>query len=189
MRHVLLLILLLTAGLATAEVYRRVDADGNVEFSDTPTDGAEVVELKEPTIVPGSPVKQVGEEATPQPSGEAYAPYESITVVAPVDDDTLRNQASVGVDVLMVPELLVSLGHRVQLYVDGEPFGAPSGSPHFLLPAVNRGTHQLAAAVLGPDGAELIRSPTSTFHMLKISVANPKTGQPGGIRPSTKPAK
>ncbi len=188
MRHVLLLILLLTAGVAMAEVYRRVDADGNVEFSDTPTDGAEVVQLKEPTIVPGSPVKQAGEEAAPQPSGEAYAPYESISVVAPVDDDTLRNQASVGVDVLTVPELLVSLGHRVQLYVDGEPFGSPSGSPHFLLPAVDRGTHQLAAAVLDRDGAELIRSTTSTFHLLKNSVANPKTGQPGGIRPPAKSA-
>lgn len=191
MRLLLSLLLLSLSLAAPAEVYRRVDAQGNVEFSDTPTEGAEVVQLKETTVIPGAPVPAAGGavDAAAKPANEAYAPYQSIAVVAPANEETLRNQETVGVDVEISPELLNSLGHRVQLYLDGVAYGQPASSPHFTLTSVDRGTHQLSAAVLDPGGSELFRSATTVFHMHKTAVADPKTGRTGGIRPASPPAK
>ncbi len=98
-------------------------------------------------------------------------------MVAPADDETLRDQQSVAVDVETEPGLMTTLGHRVQLYVNGAPFGEPTDSPHFVLPGMARGSHQLAAAVVDVGGAELIRSTATVFHFHKTSVADPKTGK------------
>ena len=177
-RLALLIVSLLVCALAQAEVYRWKDAQGNVVFSDTPQDGAEVVELGPTTVVPGEPVTQDANAPTESEAQPAQATsYQSITVVAPVDEETLRDQQAVAVDVAVEPGLMTELGHRVQLYVDGAAFGDASDSPHFVLPGMARGSHQLAAAVIDAHGSELIRSTASVFHLHKTSVADPKTGK------------
>ena len=160
-----------------AEVYRWKDAQGNVFFSDVPHEGAEIIQLGPTTIVPGQ--TEPNDEAEPEvpPVAENPSAYASIAVVAPSQEETLRDQQSVAVDVMIVPELQVGLGHRVQLYMDGAPFGGPSTTAHFVLPGAERGSHQLAAAVIDEGGAELIRSATAVFHLLKTSVADKKTGK------------
>ena len=179
MVRLLVLLLALTAALqAQAEVYRWKDAQGNVFFSDTPHAGAEIIKLGPTTIIPGqAEPKDQAEPETPASVTEV-SDYESITVIAPGEEETLRDQQTVAVEVLVVPELQVGFGHQVQLYVDGEPFGEPSTFTNFAVPSTQRGSHQLAAAVLDQVGAELIRSSTTVFHLQKISVADKKTGKP-----------
>ena len=186
MTRLLVFMLLLTAALPVpAEVYRWKDAQGNVFFSDTPNEGAEIIQLRPTTIVPGqTETKDQNEPETPPIAANPSA-YESIEVVAPGQDESLRDQQSVAVDVAIVPELQVSFGHRVQLYMDGAPFGEPSASSQFVVPSTERGSHQLAAAVLDQDGRELIRSGTAVFHLQKISIADKKTGK---SRPPILPA-
>ena len=174
--RLLFLLLLCVTLVARAEVYRWKDAQGNVIFSDTPHEGAEIIEIGPTTVVPGEPVEKTGEQPAAVKPDDPN-PYQSIAVVAPSDDATLRDQQSVGVDVTTVPELLASLGHKIQLYVDGTAFGGPSSSPHFVLPEADRGSHQLAAAVIDAAGRELIRSTATVFHLHKTSVADPKTGK------------
>jgi len=174
------LLLLFVLGLTAvqAEVYRWKDADGNVIFSDTPHDGAEIIELGPTTVVPGEPVvKDANQAAAAEAEPAQSTSYQSITVVAPADDETLRDQQAVGVDVVTEPGLMTELGHRVRLYVDGNAYGEPTDSPHFVLPGVARGSHQLAAAVVDAGGTELIRSTSSVFHLHKTSVADPRTGK------------
>ena len=180
----LLLLALATVFAAQAEVYRWKDAQGNVVFSDTPHAGAEIINIGPTTVIPGAPVKN--EVAEPQVTTEAQAPvsYESIAVLAPGEDENLRDQQSIAVDVALSPELQITFGHRLQLFMDGAPLGAPSQSAHFVLPGTARGTHQLAAAVLDQAGAELIRSTATVFHLHKSSVVDAKTGKP---RPPTLP--
>lgn len=180
-RLTLLLLLVATCGAAPAEVYRWKDADGNVIFSDKPHDGAQIIELGPTTVIPGEPVAKddAPDASAPIPAAEPGA-YQHIAVVAPSDDETLRNQQAVAVDVTIEPPLQTELGHRVQLYMDGAAYGEPSGSPHFVLPEAERGSHQLAAAVVDANDTELIRSTAIVFHLHKTSVADPKTGKPGG---------
>ena len=179
MVRLLVLLLALTTVLhAQAEVYRWKDAEGNVSFSDTPHAGAEIIKLGPTTIIPRqSEPKDQAEPETPASVTEESA-YESIAVIAPGQEETLRDQQEVAVEVLVVPELQVGFGHQVQLYVDGEPFGEPSTFTSFTVPSTRRGSHQLAAAVLDQGRAELIRSSTTVFYLQKISVANKKTGKP-----------
>lgn len=179
MTRLTLLLLLLVPFVSTqAEVYRWKDADGNVIFSDTPHDGAQIIELGPTTVIPGEPLaKPVDAAAEPSPNPALPMSYQSITVVAPADDETLRDQQAVAVDVAIEPALMVDQGHRVVLYVDGVAQGEPTDSPHFVLPGIARGSHQLAAAVVDAGGAELIRSTATVFHLHKTSVADPKTGK------------
>jgi hypothetical protein len=177
-RLVLLLLLLSLCATAPAEVYRWKDADGNVIFSDTPHDGAEIIELGPTTVVPGEP-PATDTNAAPETADAVAQPtsYASIAVIAPADDETLRDQQSVAVDVVTEPGLMTTFGHRVQLYVNGVPFGAATDSPHFVLSDLARGSHQLAAAVLDAQGNELIRSTATVFHLRKNTVADLKTGK------------
>ncbi len=180
-RLALLLLLVMTLGMAQAEVYRWKDADGNVIFSDKPHDGAQIIELGPTTVVPGEPVAKDNEQSTPaQVEVAPSTSYQHIAVVAPSDDETLRNQQAVAVDVDIEPPLQTELGHRMQLYMDGAAYGEPSDSPHFVLPETERGSHQLAAAVVDANGTELIRSTATVFHLQKTSRLNPKTGKPRG---------
>jgi len=177
-RLILLIVALGVLGsIASADVYRWVDEEGNVIFSDTPRAGAEKVELKPTTIIPGKPLDTGMEESVANVVAVPL-PYSSVTVVAPAADETLRDQQTVAVDVSTEPALQVDFGHKIQLYVDGAAFGAPTAAGHFSLPTVERGTHQLAAAVVDASGAELARSTTSVFHLHKTSIANRKTGKP-----------
>ena len=189
-RLVLLLLLLSVCASAPAEVYRWKDADGNVIFSDTPHDGAEIIELKPTMVVPGEPPATDTSAASEAPDAVAQpTSYASIAVIAPADDETLRDQQSVAVDVVTEPALMTNRGHRVQLYVNGAPFGDATDSPHFVLSDLARGSHQLAAAVLDAQGNELIRSTATVFHLRKTSVVDLKTGksQPPSLPVPPKP--
>lgn len=66
-RVLLFPLLLCLSCTAFAQVYKSTDAEGNVTFSDTPTDGGEAVEV-EPTNV-ADPVK-VPENTSPAPAPE-----------------------------------------------------------------------------------------------------------------------
>ena len=187
--HIFTRCALLTFGVALvaqAEVYRWTDAQGNVYFSDQPHAGAKQIELKPTTIVPAQPLPPTHAEPAPG-TGQPVTAYESVMVTAPANDSTLRGQQDVAVDVSTVPEL--QPGHQIVLYVDGSALGGPTTSPHFTLPAVDRGSHQLAAAILDENGIELLRSATTTFHLHKNSVADPAPANPlSNPPPKSKPA-
>lgn len=157
---------------AGAAVYRWVDAEGNVVFSDTPQEGAELIELGEPTIVPHEKIAPAPEEPTSAALQEL--PYQEVTIASPSNDATLRDQQAVDVSVATAPPLQTEFGHKVQLYFDGAAYGAPSESTQFILQNVDRGTHSLAVAVLGISGRELARSADSVFHLHKTSIIKPK---------------
>lgn len=170
LRSAVLLSLLVVAHGAAAEVYRWVDGDGNVIFSDTPQEGAEAVELGETTVVPAI---EVPREPRPGQSGDGSqraVAYESVSIASPANEETLRNLPTVDVSVALSPPLQARFGHELQLIVDGQPFAEPGTQTTFSLPEVYRGSHTLQAVVLGPDGEEIARSPQSVFFMHRTSV-------------------
>ena len=166
-------VLLLAVAVAThAEVYRYVDEDGNVIFSDTPREGAEAIELGETTIVPA--LKPQRQWSNTYPDTQAAAvPYENIAIASPPNGETLRDVQLVTVSVALSPGLQTSFGHEVQLYVDGAPFGQPGEATQFVLEDVERGAHELQAAVFNRSGRELKRSSASVFFLHKHSIVNP----------------
>lgn len=171
---VLCLTLLLGGWSATAtEVYRWTDEDGNVIFSDVPREGAEQIEIGEVSTVPGQrvPPPQTGAaEAAATTPGDAYT---AVRITAPADEATIRNQQQLDVGVSVDPALDIGAGHRVQFYFDGAPYGEPVAGTTIVVQPLERGTHQLGAAVVDAAGNALRRAETLTIYVHQQSVLNP----------------
>jgi hypothetical protein len=178
-----LLALLLTAaaGRGAAEerqIYRSVDADGNVVFSDqpaTPNATAEPVELPSPNTFSPPPrqgegvrleVWLAGDEAREQAA--ASGRYQVLRIADPPDDAGLRDNAgNVTVTGELQPDLLP--GHAVQLLLDGV-LAQTAAQARFELVNVDRGSHSLELRVVDEAGNILISSAPSTFHLQRRSL-------------------
>lgn len=166
------LLALLAASAAPAQVYRWVDQDGVVHYSDTPQPGAEEMHLPEsPTAAPGSafePLRRTrwaGDDEAPQPFA-----YEALRIVAPAAEETLWNiegQLTVRLD--LQPPL--RSGDQVRVYFDGRAI--PTNGLQLQLDEVWRGTHNLQAEVVDAQGQLLIRSEPIRFYVHQTSIQNP----------------
>lgn len=176
-RFAILLALFAVFTLVHADVYRTRDANGNVIYSDQPSPGAERVEIREPTIVPGgaptSTADPDDEESEPTTPGIETA-YSKVEVTDPADQESMRdNNGNVAVTVSLTPALQIEFGHKVQLLVDGVPNGAREAGVNFMLTGLDRGAHALQAVVYNKSGQELARSRSSTFFLHKYSISKP----------------
>lgn len=177
MRPILLIAALLLAQLATAQVYRWVDEDGVVHYTDRPVEGAEVVELpesKSTTLRKPAPVLQDRPAAGQQEGArEGDTAYRSFRIVQPTDEETLWNiGATLDVTLSLTPPL--QPGHEIEVWFDGSVVESREpASLSFTIPEVFRGTHNLWARVLDPQGQVLIQSNEITFYVQQTSVINP----------------
>ena len=153
--------------IAGADVYRSVDADGNVTYSDTPHSGAEKIEVKDPTIVP-STRSQI--KLGPEKSAKRAVPYKTIAIASPANDETIRNVRTVRVQGRLSPGLQTSFGHRVQILFNGAPVSEPGVSLSATLNDVDRGAHTLQLVVVDSRGSEVARSAASTFFLHQNSI-------------------
>jgi len=170
---VLCLTLLPGGWCAATEVYRWTDEDGNVIFSDVPREGAEQIEIGEVSTVPAQrvpPPQGGGSEASATKAGETYT---AVRITAPADEATIRNQQKLDVRVNVEPALDIGAGHRVQFYFDGEPYAEPVAGTAVVVQPLERGTHQLGAAVIDAAGDTLRRADTLTIYVHQQSVLNP----------------
>jgi hypothetical protein len=186
---ILLLLGMALAGLAeaqtTREVWRWVDANGVVHFSDTPQQGATRVQLA------GSPATSAPKPAAPldtsaaRPAAPERLQYESLKLTQPGNGETFFNaDAQVPVGLSLTPSL--ARGDELALYLDGarvEEF--PPTALDFMLTGLPRGAHTLTAAVVDRDGNLLLRSEPRVFHIRQNSVANPPVGP--NLRPPPRP--
>lgn len=168
MRITLLSILLLLTLSANAGIYKSVDEDGNVVFSDQPSVGAEEIEKKEIMTVPATvPNIDFSRDQGEKPAKE---PYESIAITSPANDSAVRDNAgNISVSVTTRPAL--GNGHQIVIYLDGMEV-ARDPVTSFDFQNVDRGTHTLAAAVVNNEGKELKRSDEITFSLLRFSAQN-----------------
>ncbi|MCH8504108.1 MAG: DUF4124 domain-containing protein [Ectothiorhodospiraceae bacterium] len=165
MRLLLLLVLCFPLALG-AQIYRHVDADGNVSFSDREQAGSERVDVQAPASyqTPSTPPARSRASAEQQ---EERPSYTRLAIAEPPHEGTVRdNQGLVQVMVALSPELRP--GHEVELLLDGEPV-ARGRTNRFQLENVHRGEHHLKVRVLGSGGRIVAESESSTFYMHQAS--------------------
>ncbi len=171
-----LLLMLALPALQAAEAWRYRDAQGNVEYSDTPRPGAERIVLPEPMTVPSrvpalreAPPRVARGSSADVATANAVA-YTAIAITDPADDDTLRdNGGNLIVTVSVQPPLQQEFGHRMQLLLDGAVY-ATEAANNFALVELDRGTHTVQAMVIGVDDAPLAISEPVRFHLHRTSV-------------------
>ena len=166
-----LLFIILLSSSAHAEVYKSINAAGEVVYSDTPTQGAEVLDMPElPTYSP----PEVTESAPSVDAPAATAVYSELVFVKPEDDATIRNnQGIINAELALAPALRTRSNHRIQFYLDGEPYGEPGTSIRTTMANVDRGEHSLTASVLDSSGEALISSDPVIVHLHQATINNP----------------
>ncbi len=167
-------------GVAAGKIFKTVDAEGNVVFSDLPPrieQSSETVKLEAPNIfTPQGAATQLPEGREPwitHLDGENDEPatspsYRSLTINTPGNDSNVReNTGNVSVVVHLLPAL--HPGHSMRLLLDDVATASPGEDAVFALSNVDRGTHTLKAEVLDSDGTVIFTGNQSVFHLQRYS--------------------
>jgi hypothetical protein len=176
MRKWLILLSALSGTAASAApAWTWVDAEGTRHYSDRPVPGAQQVEL---TGAQGfGTTARAPRAARADDQGGAGipgAPYQSIEVVSPAEQETLWNiGTNLPVQVRFQPAL--QAGHRYDLLYDGQRRNVNTATPRVTLTDVFRGEHTLQVVVIDSAGTEIMRSPSRVFFVQQTSTLNPNS--------------
>lgn len=176
MRAGLVLLLLLVATLAHATVYKWVDENGKVHFSDKPVKNAEVVELNENTQ---NSIKLPDPIVLPSlnpPADSDKASYK-LNIASPSEEETIRsNEGKITLIANSDPQL--SSAHEFVLYMDGQQLGSAQKSGLFKLSDIDRGEHSFVIKVLSKSGKQLATTPPRKVFLHRTSLNQPKAIRP-----------
>jgi Domain of unknown function (DUF4124) len=172
----LALSLALAASEASAgdEIFRSVDKDGRPVFSDQGDKGGEPVTLPSTNTVPAF-------KPDNRPRGrtvEAVEQYQSCAITSPADGASIVNTGGVfSVTANVVPKLME--GHRLQLLIDGAPFGSSQAAGEFQVSGFRHGSHTLQVQVIDATGAVVIASSPVTLYLHHATAAKRRARNPG----------
>ena len=157
--------------MALGQVYRWVDQDGNVHFSDVPQEGAERLELPEVQTFEGGVVES-RPAVTSAPVEEEATTYTLLQITRPALDQTFWNVGGqVPVSLNLEPGL--ARGDSIRVYLNDAPVeDFPSTGTSHVLSEVWRGSHILRAEVVNASGTVLAQSEMVAFHVRQTSVVN-----------------
>jgi hypothetical protein len=151
----------------TTTVYKWVDAQGIVHYSDQPHPNAQKLEVRGAQTFSALPMPQ-SSSAAPQPTQPSGPAYDSCAVTQPTDQQMLMNVYQATAVIQTSPQLRP--GDQVRLFVDGKQITGSSTS--FTFP-VNRGQHSVQAVIQDNVGQIVCETSTITFFVHQPSVQNP----------------
>ena len=167
-------IVLLLAQAVQADVYKSINADGEVEFTDVPVQGAEPVDLPGLSSYKPSPVVVKQRSAPVAEVEDNEGPYKSLKVLSPEDDATIwDNQGIATMTLALEPALLTKSGHQIQYFLDGKAYGKPLARLNRTYRGIDRGTHTISAAVVDLEGNAVISADPVTIHLHHMSRLHP----------------
>jgi hypothetical protein len=183
----LFLALLLCLGLQSPAwaqgVYRWVDKEGVVHYSDQSQAGAERVEILRSPAPPAAPPAPAAPGTRPAPAAPAApeAPV-SCAVLAPTQDQAFSNVTSVTVS-FSGPS-----GGTARLLLNGQEVQRGAAGSAFTVSPIYRGSYSAVVAIDGAGASGLVscRTPAVTFHIRQASVIAPGRANPP--RPTPRPA-
>jgi hypothetical protein len=156
---------------AAEEIYRVVDEDGNVAFTDIPPNDADAV--VEPHSIPGtnitSAVSTAPKSADKTDRSDALAAY--ITRIAdPASESTIpMGPGDFVVEAEISPRL--DSGEQLILLLDGDTVGAPQAVPRWQLSNVFRGAHRLQVVRVSETGAAQSQSSEHAVYVMRPTVS------------------
>ncbi len=161
MRYLLIIIFGLMPLLATAAIYKSIDKDGNVKFSDQPTDSSKRVQLPEVQTYgqsqqPASAAQQPQEVKKTKTVNST--PYTMLTITRPANNNTFWLGGSpISVDVNIQPAL--QEGDQAELVLDGQsmlPITGPSNNVSFTLTDYTAGRHTISVKITKADAPNTV---------------------------------
>jgi hypothetical protein len=169
-RRLFTLILLACPALALATIYKWVDENGVVHYSDQPHPNAEKVHLN-------APQTYKAQSYTPSPDGPPadgaqHAPVTTqCAITAPEDEQTIENSDTVPVALQIDPA--PSAATSVSIMLDGRAVATAAGQQQFTLTGVDRGQHSITGVVRDGTGRVLCTTAGVTVFVRQPSLQNP----------------
>ncbi len=143
----------------SAEIYRWVDDQGNVEYSDQPRDGATKIEVQDPSTISLPKLSNLPKTTSSEDS-PPISQYKRLLITFPENNSAFHSgDGNITVLTEVDPELLPN--HSLRLTMDGAVMGTGKAN-FFTLSNIDRGTHSLQLDVI--DNSSVVQSgPTTTF--------------------------
>lgn len=141
---------------ANAGLYRGVDSEGNVVYSDTPFEDAE--KFTPPAIsVVAAPKTKVKDEAAVKKEAVEFK-YMSFDISTPSNNQTIRNEPELTVSLNLKPGLNTEESHSIWMLVDGKPVVKNTQSLSMKLGRLERGAHELQAQIRNKENKIVLRT-------------------------------
>lgn len=155
MKKILLIASLVISPFTSAQLYKWVDPDGVVHYSDR------------------NPGEQTQQEALPdrlknlntrkQPlETETALPYTTFEISSPKAEDTVRN-ADDKADIVINIQPPLTEPHFLQVYLDGLQVGEKTKSTALTLQQMKKGLHRLQAHIVDEQGLSLMKTEEISF--------------------------
>ena len=170
------LVVSLAAQAQSQDIYKWVDKDGVVHYSDQPgSPDAELVPYPGLGYAPPEdaepPELYQSERRDEPPVGPTY---QTLRVLSPSQDEVFYG-GDVSVSVQLELDRDLRPGDSVVVFLDGERV-QESAALSATLTGLARGTHFVRAAVTDENGSAVITSPQVTFHLRQATIAGPAAG-------------
>jgi len=177
---------LLCTGPLQAQIYKTVDENGNVTYSDKPMD-----DNAEPMTLPGLSVIQSVPSA-PRPETDAASDdqqevtsitelrrgYRDFSIVSPAPEETIwgtANEATIAWD----SRYQLQPGMTVTFFVDGNAL-EPTTDASMILRQLDRGAHTVSAELIDSRNRKIATAETVTFYIQQYSVQRRARNSRGG---------
>ncbi|OGT50950.1 MAG: hypothetical protein A3F17_08165 [Gammaproteobacteria bacterium RIFCSPHIGHO2_12_FULL_41_15] len=102
-------------------------------------------------------------EAEAKTDANTESTYTTFALTAPEEQQTFQNQRTIPVVLTVDPALRT--GDKIQLLVDGEPYGDPQAQTGLTLQNLPRGTHAIQATLLDKTGQPIKTSNAATIYV------------------------
>jgi len=179
MQRILFTLISLACSVAFATtVYKWVDDNGVIHYSDQPHPNAQKLQVQGVQTYSSS-AASVRAPAESESGSAPANPYKGCAIAQPLDQQNLPNAQSVFIRVAADP---VPRGaDRIYLTMDGQGLnGGQATGLSFNVTPIDRGAHTVSAQIRGPDGTILCQTPNVTFYVQQPNLFSPgMSGQPG----------
>ena len=170
-------LLIFVASAAYADIYRSVDNQGNVTFTDEPDTKAELIELEELPTYEALPIPVIAPlddaSASDETDEMVKKPKYNVSIVSPEQNQSIwEGGGSFTASVSIQPELNEKRADLVQFKLDGKAVGKPQAGLSYTFSGIERGSHILAVSVVDKNGKVLKTSKSVLFHMHRNSILN-----------------
>jgi hypothetical protein len=169
----LALSLLAALSVQAAVVYRWVDADGVVHYSDQQTPGAERIVTSAPnTTAAGARTPANASSGARKPSNDSLS-YSEFAITSPQADQTFFGTDAVGVQLNLSPAL--KAGQSIAWHMNGKQLDEQRDSVSFTIAQLERGTYSLMATITDQQTGESTNSNSVTFFVRQTSALSPQS--------------
>ena len=161
--------LALLPAIACGAVYRVVDENGNITFTDNPPADNPTTENIDLPVVNTQPSPLLSDQPEKSEEDQADTSYSSVSIISPENESTIT-PGQVTVNVRIETEPALHLGHNVQLWFNNQPYGKPTTATNFQIGALERGEHQLQVKILDERGDTVASSGSVTIYVKRAFI-------------------